>query len=307
MKEINNNHLAQISDLDLRLIRIFKTIVECGGFTAAVPTLGIGRSAISLHMANLEARFGLKLCQRGRAGFVLTEEGREIYEASLRLLASVETFRSEVNSTHKELHGSLNIGITDNLVTLPHMEITNALAALKSHGPRIQINIHMRPPSEVERGVIDGHFQVGVIPEINKMNSLEYTSLYDEPAYLYCSEKHPLYDRDDATITAAELSTHDAIKPMFALSRLGQKQHQNLNETATANDREGTAFLIITGLYIGYLPEHFAQRWTQTGQLRTIRPADFNYRIKYATITRHGRLHHRILETFLHELKNSMQ
>src|SRR5699024_11682270 len=77
--------------------------------------------ALSLHDA---LPICLKLCQRGRAGFVLTEEGREIYEASLRLLASVETFRSEVNSTHKELHGSLNIGITDNLVTLPHMEIT---------------------------------------------------------------------------------------------------------------------------------------------------------------------------------------
>ncbi|MEC8902149.1 MAG: LysR family transcriptional regulator, partial [Pseudomonadota bacterium] len=33
--------LGQMSDYEIRLIRIFKTVVECGGFTAAETTLGI--------------------------------------------------------------------------------------------------------------------------------------------------------------------------------------------------------------------------------------------------------------------------
>ena len=39
--------LAQVSDFDIRLLRIFRSVVECGGFSAAETVLGIGRSAIS--------------------------------------------------------------------------------------------------------------------------------------------------------------------------------------------------------------------------------------------------------------------
>nr|WP_324996777.1 LysR family transcriptional regulator [Salinisphaera sp.] len=296
--------MSQISDFDLRLIQVFKTVVESGGFTAAVPALGVSRSAISIHMANLEARFDLKLCQRGRSGFALTEEGREVYDASLRLLSSIETFRTEVNGFHRELHGDLNIGITDNLVSLPHMRITQALAALKNHGPGIRINIHMMPPSEIERGIIDGRLQVGVVPAVNNMGALEYTPLYDEAAYLYCAANHPLFPRSDDTITDDELAACDAVRPVFALSPAGRRRHRALNETATATDREGIAFLILTGSYIGYLPEHFAKRWTRETQLRAIRPEDHNYRIEYATVTRRGRLPHRVLERFLAEIES---
>lgn len=76
----------------------------------------------------------------------LTEEGREIYQAADRLLAASEAFRSEVNSLHCQLRGELNIGITDNLVTLPHMRVTGALAKLKRRGPDVHLNIHMIPP-----------------------------------------------------------------------------------------------------------------------------------------------------------------
>lgn len=298
-----SDRLNQISNFDLRLIQIFKSVVESGGFTAAVPALGISRSAISIHMANLEARFDLKLCQRGRSGFALTEEGREVYEASLRLLSSIETFRTEVNGFHRELRGDLSIGITDNLVSLPHMRITQALAALKNQGPRVRINIHMMPPGEIEKGVIDGRLQVGVVPAVNRLGALEYKTLYDEAAYLYCSENHPLFSRPDKGISNKEIAACDAVRPVFALSSSGQRRHRVLNETATATDREGIAFLILTGSYIGYLPEHFAQRWTQKTQLRAIRPSDHVYRIEYATITRRGRLRHRVLEHFIAELE----
>ena len=140
-----------------------------GGFgvPAAESVLGIGRSAISQQMSDLEQRLGLRLCQRGRAGFALTEEGREVYQSSMQLLAALETFRTEVNGLHQHLRGELNIGLTDNLVTLPHMRITHALSRLKERGPDVQINIRMTPPSEVEQGVLDGrlHVFLRLVPE----------------------------------------------------------------------------------------------------------------------------------------------
>lgn len=158
--------IGQVSDFDIRLLRVFKTVVECGGFSAAEVELNITRSAISIHMADLEKRLGLRLCQRGRSGFSLTEEGQQVYEASLQLLASLETFRTEVNAIHTRLRGELNIGITDNLVTMPHMRITHALHRLKLKGPEVRVNICMIPPNEIERGILDGRLHIGAIPAL---------------------------------------------------------------------------------------------------------------------------------------------
>ena len=81
-----------VTDFDLRLLRIYKSVVENGGFAAAENELGITRSTISVHMGNLEARLKLKLCSRGRGGFALTEAGRIIYHACTEMFESMNDF-----------------------------------------------------------------------------------------------------------------------------------------------------------------------------------------------------------------------
>src|SRR5690606_997745 len=121
---------AQLTDIDLRLLRVFHSVAEYGSFAAAESALGISSSAISLHMSELEKRLGMRLCQRGRAGFALTDEGREVLRASAAMMAAIEDFRSEINLMHKRLRGELNIGLMNNLVTQPRMRITAALREL---------------------------------------------------------------------------------------------------------------------------------------------------------------------------------
>ena len=294
--------LAQVSDFDTRLLRIFRSVVECGGFSAAESVLGIGRSAISQQMSDLEQRLGLRLCQRGRAGFALTEEGREVYQSSMQLLAALESFRTEVNGLHQHLRGELNIGLTDNLVTLPHMRITHALSRLKERGPDVVINIRMTPPSEVEQGVLDGRVHVGVVPHTVALSGLEYQPLYSERSLLYCAVGHPLFYADDAQLSNERLNQQDAIAPTFRLPADIQAQYQVLNCSASASDREGMAFLILTGRYIGYLPDHYAGFWVQQGRLRALKPASRFYDLSLASVTRKGRRPHLVLESFLEAL-----
>ncbi|MCH3064036.1 LysR family transcriptional regulator, partial [Listeria monocytogenes] len=63
--------LRNVTDLDLRLLRIFACVVKCGGFTAAQAELNMSQSNISMHIASLEKRLGYRLCERGTGGFRL--------------------------------------------------------------------------------------------------------------------------------------------------------------------------------------------------------------------------------------------
>lgn len=302
MKKEFKAYTGQVTDIDLRQFRIFKMVVDCGGFAAAEVALNISRPAISMAVSDLEARLKMTLCQRGRAGFFLTDEGRGIYEAIVQLFASMEVFKLQVNGLHSFLKGDLNIGISDNLVTLEHMNISKALASLKERGPDININIRMAPPIDIERGVMDGQLHVGVVPHARSLPNIEYFNLYDEESYLYCSNTHPLYN-------AETLSVEDVIAADMVVSTYGRTPSisgftQSFHTTAQASDKEGIAFLVLTGAYIGFLPAHFAERWFEKGALKTLMPELFQYSTSYAAITRKGAKPNRIVDTLMKLLVN---
>ncbi|MBU3057378.1 LysR family transcriptional regulator [Pseudomonas indica] len=296
--------LSQVSDFDLRLLRLFKTVAECGSFAAAEGALGISRSAISLHMSDLEKRLGMRLCQRGRAGFALTDEGREVLRAGEMVLVAIESFRSEVNLMHQQLRGDLNIGIVNNLVTQPRMRITRALKALRAEGAGVKINLSMSTPGEIERGLLDGRLHVGALPLITPLSGLEYSLLYEERSNLYCSHEHPLFARA-AEVSNEDLKTADAVVPNYRLTAEAIGLHQLLNFAASATDREGIAFLILTGSYIGFLPDHYAAAWVEKGLMAPLGPDRLFFDAKLAIATRKGRRQNLILERFLDALERT--
>lgn len=302
MAQRKTTPMGQPGDADLRLLRIYRKVVECGGFSAAEVELGISRAAISMAMNDLETRLGLRLCQRGRSGFALTEEGAEVYESTLQLLAAVEGFRTRVNGLHAQLKGELNIGITDNLVTMPEMHITDALSALKERGPDVHISIRMIPPSDIELAVLDGRLHTGVIPDLKTLPGLQYLSLYEEASQLYCAAGHPLFDSTE--ISEATLATYDAVVPAYAQTPEIKAVHEPLRAAASATDREGIAFLILSGRYLGYLPTHYAERWVREGRMRALEPARWHYLTHYSAITRKGAPPNLVLESYLEELES---
>jgi DNA-binding transcriptional LysR family regulator len=293
--------LAQVSDFDLRLLRVFKTVAEVGSFTAAESALGITRSAISLHMSDLEKRLGMRLCQRGRAGFALTDQGREVLRAGEALLAAIEGFRTEVNQLHQSLRGDLNIGLMNNLVTQPKMRITHALKAIRQQSPGVRVNISMSTPGEIERGLLDGRLHVGALPVITPLSGLDYSSLYEERSLLYCSSGHPLH-AEAGKVELGELRRFAAIAPSYRMSAEAIGLHQHLDCVATATDREGIAFLILTGEYIGFLPDHFASAWVDKGLMSPLASSEMQYTVTLAAASRKGRRRNLIVDRFLEAL-----
>jgi DNA-binding transcriptional LysR family regulator len=295
----------QLGDAHIRLLRIYKAVVESGGFSAAEVELNISRPAISLAISELESLLNMRLCNRGRAGFALTEQGEEAYDATLQLLGGLENFRARINAINTELKGELNIGITDNMVTVPHMRTTRALAALKERGPEVIINIRMIPPKDIESGVLDGQLLVGIVAEQRTLPGLNYLPLYDEQSLLYCSNEHPLFETDNENLSDSELAKYDAVLPAYPQSAEIKQQQAILKASASSTDREGIAFLILSGSYIGFLPTHYAEQWIKDGRLKAIQPDMRSFNTHFTAITRKGARNNLIRGAFMEELEGS--
>src|ERR1035437_4294122 len=132
--------LGQISEMDFRLLRVFKSVVDCGGMAAAELELNIGTSTISRHVKDLETRLRLTLCRRGRAGFALTAEGERIYQETQRLLASADAFRNSVYDIHRRMGGQLHVAVFDQTASNPAARIGEAIASFTERAPEVTLN-----------------------------------------------------------------------------------------------------------------------------------------------------------------------
>lgn len=273
----------QVQDVDLRLLRIFVTIVECGGLSAAESRLNIGRSTISTHLSDLEIRLGLKLCKRGRSGFELTDAGRITYQASLELLQQCETFASTVAGSKHQLSGRVTIAIIDTLVSDPRCGVAKAIALLKAKSANLQFDIHVCEAREVETAVANGRSLVGVGVSRHQIRGLEYVPLHNETNYLYCGKGHPLFDCPAKKINEL-LAQAEVVTSNYLRDKDSRNDGLNYQNSASAYHDEGIAHLLLSGQFIGYLPEHYASYWVDKGALRAILPERYYYQIPVVLI-----------------------
>ncbi len=251
--------LGQLSDVDIRRLRVFKAVTEAGGISAAELELNIGRSTISTHIKDLEIRLGVSLCRRGRGGFSLTDEGRHIYDATLRLLGSMDEFRTEVGELHDHLTGQINIVLFDKIVTNQEAHVSDALKNFEKLAPEASLTIHIEALNEIERGTMEGRFQLGIVPGHRRSPSLIYSSLFNEQMFLYCGREHPLFDRVDNDIKPKDILASKYAGLGYHSPNMEIGKQLGMKRDVTVNDQEAIVHLLLSGRYVGYLPDHYAK------------------------------------------------
>src|SRR3972149_9695010 len=162
----------QLDNIDTNLLRIFCTVVECGGFPPAQAELNISASALSTKMAALETRLGMRLCQRGRIGFRLTDKGKCVFAAVQQLFSAHDDFQAEIGTLRGKLLGKLHIGIMDNTITNPKARIHQTIARFMRRDHAVHITLDTSEPAMLERGLLDGKLHIGIAAYYHHVSGL---------------------------------------------------------------------------------------------------------------------------------------
>ena len=290
--------LGQVSDLDLRLLRVFKAVAECGGMAAAELELNIGTSTVSRHVKDLETRLGLRLCRRGRGGFALTAEGERVYREILKLLGSVEAFRSGIDDIHRRMGGQLEIALFDKIVSNRESRIHLAVERFTALAPEVRLSVHVDSINGIERGLLDGTYHVGVLPTHRSSKALSYTDLFGETMLLYCGLRHPLFNADNETLSWAKIRKLPFAGLGYHSPNMVLSHRARLERAATGFDQEAIATLVLSGAYLGFLPDHYAESFVKSEQLRAVHPKRFHYSCRFAGVIRRSPAPSRVVRSF---------
>lgn len=274
----------KVDNIDLRLLRVFHALAAHGGFAGAQAELGLTPSTLSIHLSNLEQRLGMVLCERGRGGFRLTEKGERVYQATRRMFAALDDFTAETASLRGLLMGELAIGLADSTVTDPRSPIHAAIRLFEARQNDVHLNLSVDRPAGLNHALLDGRLNlaVGIFP--HRVAGVTYERLHGERSLLYCGQGHALFGRDPDEIVPEDIARARFVGRAYSLERdlaaIGAIEHK-----ASVENMEAGAHLVLSGCYLGFLPEHFAAGFVAAGRLQAVAPARYHLDSEVALAT----------------------
>jgi DNA-binding transcriptional LysR family regulator len=262
--------------------RVFTTVVEAGGFTAAAERLGLSRAATSKHVRQLEERLGARLLNRTTRRVNVTDAGRRFYEQCRRILAELDEAERAAGELHNEPRGELrviaptNFGLTD---------IGTAITDLIAEYPRLRItltmNDHVTDPIEagydiaISVGMPRGTSSSLVVRKLNTARRV----LCAAPDYL---------KRRGTPQSPEDLAAHDclsysyvAVPEEWHLIGTDGERVVKVSGPIVTSHRHVLRTAAIRGFGIAYGPIDFFRDDLNTGRLQPVLP---NYQLPEATI-----------------------
>ena len=292
----------RLSSSDLKSLIIFRAVVEHNGFMGAQAALNLGQATVSFHIKALEDRLGFRLCHRGRAGFSLTEKGEIAYDHSKTLFSAMSDYESILGELRHTISGTLRLGLIDNTISNPGMPMHQVVRSFMKRAPSAKIEISIAVPEQLVTEVGNGGLELAIMPETRRYKGLKFSRFYDEQHSLYATTDHPLWR--EKTITPASVMMHPFVIRPYA--NLVELQHfPNAQIKAMASNMEAQAMFILSGVVVGYLPDHFAQTWVDKGEIRPVLNETTGISSPFFIVTRERERQPLLLRTFVRELVSS--
>lgn len=132
---------------DDRLVemRVFRAVVETGGFTAAARTLGASQPFVSQTLQRLEARLGVKLLHRTTRGHRVTPEGARFLKTAGRVIAALEEAEADWQDDAARIDGLLRVSVP---IAFGLDRITPLVPSFLERHPRISLDLRLTDDHE---------------------------------------------------------------------------------------------------------------------------------------------------------------
>jgi DNA-binding transcriptional LysR family regulator len=167
----------------------------------------------------------------------------------------------------------------------------------------VRIELSIAAPTTLQRNVLERRLHLAIASFPVEVSALSSEPLYDETNSFYCGAGHPLFGKADVAIEDIQAGRIVARSYWRGadLSRIGVER-----EAAAVEIMEAQATLILSGSYLGFLPEHYAAPWVAEGRLRRLLPERLSYVSPFSMIVRRPVAEQQVVRQFIEDLRASL-
>jgi len=255
----------------LTSMRIFTSVVESSGFSAASEQLGLSRAAVSKHIARLESHLGGRLLNRTTRQISLTEVGRVYYASCKQILEDIDAAECVVSGLSNEPRGVLRVNAP---MSFGSRRIAPLLASFNTRHAAVEVELSLndRLVDVVEEGY-DLVIRIADLADSNLIARRLAPSrlvLCASPAYLLARgiPQHP-----------QDLARHACLRYSYArhaaewhLQGHGNEHRVRVSGPLLSNNGDALCNAAEQGLGIALLPTFIAGDAIRAGRLQCVLP-----------------------------------
>ena len=167
--------------MDLRQLRYFTAIVECGSFSEASARLRVAQSALSRHARALEDELGVTLLERLPRGVAVTASGALLLERAQGIIKELERARTDVMAQASLPSGEAVIGTTSTTSRILYGPLAQRFAR---EYPNVRLRFVEGVPYLLLEGLDTGTIDLAVMVDPEPRASLVLKPLVTEQEYL---------------------------------------------------------------------------------------------------------------------------
>ena len=149
--------------MELRHLRYFKAVADELNFTRAASGLRVAQSAVSSQIQDLENELGVVLLERSRRRVRLTAAGQAFFEATERILRSVEDASRQARRIGQGEYGTLAIGF---IGSQSHEWMPRVLKRFRAKYPEVEVTLTEIHPSQQLEALVARTLDVGLVGPI---------------------------------------------------------------------------------------------------------------------------------------------
>jgi DNA-binding transcriptional LysR family regulator len=179
------------TELELRHLRVFLSIVETGAHTRAARELGISQSTVSETLSALERAVGTSLFRKVGKRATLTAAGEALLPYAKRTIALTGELMTALSKVSTSVNATLVVAAVESLGTYV---LPSRLAALRDRWPNARIEVITAVCAEIHDSVAAGKSDVGLVLEADT-GMKDDMILAKARLVILGSPAHPLADR----------------------------------------------------------------------------------------------------------------
>ena len=204
--------------MNIRHLKIFVTVAECGKMRMAAQILHISQPSVSQAIQELESYYGIQLFDRLAQRIYITEMGKNLLPFARHIIDSYDSMEEFAFDASKKniirIGGSVSVGT----VLLPEI-----IKKLKIQVPNIDIRVIVDNTTEIEQMVVNSEADIAVVEGMVENIDLVRKNIMVDELVLVVGKQHPFYKQP--IISLEELAGKDLISRENGSAERNQFEH----------------------------------------------------------------------------------
>lgn len=167
--------------MDVRALRYFQAVAECGSYSRGSELLRISQPAISRTIGKLEAELGATLLRRHGHGVTLTDAGRILLERSQAILRQLEQAKAEVRSGEAGPSGLISLAVPPGAGQYLAPPLVRRFAELY---PNVALKIVAGYSGTIQQWLVRGQVDLACVHDLLPQRGFEVVPLVEEEVLL---------------------------------------------------------------------------------------------------------------------------